>query len=224
MNKFLKLFLLVSVGLLCALPGRAQHNAGMILNDVPKNIDVEAHYLFYLHGRIVEQGRRPTSPEYGVYEYDQILNTFQQYGFVVISEQRKKDTNLERYAAKVAKQVKRLVQAGVPPQHITIAGASQGSRIAMFVSTYLKNRDVNFVIIAGCSEGNGYLNRVNLHGNVLSIYERSDVAKSCYKFRADATGLGDYKEIELNTGLRHGFVYRPMKEWIEPTAAWAQGH
>jgi ketosteroid isomerase-like protein len=26
----------------------------------------------------------------------------------------------------------------------------------------------------------------------------------------------------LNTGLRHGFIYRPIKEWIEPTLAWAQ--
>ena len=92
----------------------------------------------------------------------------------------------------------------------------------MLVSTYLENPRVNFVIIAGCAADEGFLNLVNLHGNVLSIYERSDLAGSCQQYRRDATGLGDYKEVELNTGLRHGFIFKPLKEWIEPTVAWAQ--
>ena len=45
---------------------------------------------------------------------------------------------------------------------------------------------------------------MNLHGNVLSIYERSDLAGSCRRVRDDATGLGHYKEVEINTGLKHG--------------------
>jgi ketosteroid isomerase-like protein len=63
---------------------------------------------------------------------------------------------------------------------------------------------------------------VNLHGNVLFISEKTDLPGSCQRFRNDATGLGDYKEVETNTGQRHGFLYRPMKEWVEPTIAWAQ--
>ena len=114
-----------------------------------------------------------------------------------------------------------MLEAGVPPEHITVVGASQGSWMAMLASTYLENRKVNFVIIAACSAEEGFLNLVNLHGNVLSIYERSDLAGSCQRYRTDATGLGEYKEVELNTGLKHGFIYRPMKEWIEPTVAWA---
>ena len=198
------------------------HTQSDVLSDVPSKVDPSARYLFYLHGRIVEQSRRPTHPQNGIYEYDQILDTFKQKGLIVISEQRKKDTDIATYGKKVAGQIKQLLAAGVKPDHITVVGASQGSWMAMIASTHLKNRKVNFVIIAGCAADEGFLNMVNLHGNVLSIYERSDLAGSCKKYQADATGLGEYKEVELNTGLRHGFIYRPIKEWIEPTVAWSQ--
>ena len=200
-----------------------QETPGVILSVAPKKVDKSARYLFYLHGRIVEQGRRPVSPQYGPYEYDEILNTFKSRGFVVISEQRRKDTDVEEYAGKVADQVRQLLKVGVSPRNITVVGASQGSFIAMLASTYLKNRDVKFVFIAGCAAEPGFLDMVDLHGNVLSIYERSDGAGTCEKYRADATGIARYEEKQLQTGKRHGFIYRPMKEWIEPTISWARG-
>jgi len=190
--------------------------------DVPQKVDPQARYLFYLHGRIVEESRRPTSPQFGVYEYDQILETLRARGFVVISEQRPKGTVIEKYAQKVVTQVRDLIKAGVPPGQITVVGASQGSWIAMLASTHLQNRDLNFVFIAGCSADPEFLKQIDWHGNVLSIYERSDQAGTCEKFRADATGVGRYEETQLNTGLRHGFIYKPMSEWIEPTVAWAK--
>jgi pimeloyl-ACP methyl ester carboxylesterase len=201
----------------------AQEKSGVILSAAPKKVDTSARYLFYLHGRIVEQGRRPVSPQYGPYEYDQILETFKAKGFVVISEQRRAGTDVEQYAGKVADQVRQLLKAGVPPRNITVVGASQGSFIAMLASTYLKNRDVNFVLMAGCSAEARFIEIVDLHGNVLSIYERTDGAGSCEKYRVDATGLAKYQETELQTGMRHGFIYRPMTEWIEPTISWARG-
>jgi hypothetical protein len=204
--------------------GNQVSSQGAIFITVPPKIDAKVRYLFYLHGRIVEDGRRPTSPQYDVYEYDQILDTFKQNAFFVISEQRKKGTDVEQYGAKVARQVTQLLKAGVPPQHITVVGASQGSWMAMLASTYLGNRNVNFVFIAACSVDEGFRKLVNLHGNVLFISERSDLPGSCQRFRADATGLSEYKEIELNTGLKHGFLYRPMKEWVEPTIEWAKAH
>ena len=84
LNKILLSVLLV---LVFSAPALAQGTY-----DVPQQIDPQAHYLFYLHGRIVEEGRRPTSPQFGVYEYDKILETFRARGFVVISEQRPKGT------------------------------------------------------------------------------------------------------------------------------------
>ena len=214
LNKFLSAASLVFV---LVVPVLAQN-----AYEVPEKIDPKAHYLFYLHGRIVEDGRRPTSPQFGVYEYDQILETFRSRGFVVISEQRPKGTVIEKYAEKVATQVRNLIKAGVPERQITVVGASQGSWIAMLASTSLKTRDLKFVFIAGCSADPEFLKQVDWHGNVLSIYERSDRAGTCTQYRADATGINKYEEVELNTGLRHGFIYRPMKEWVEPTIAWAR--
>lgn len=194
-----------------------------VLSEPPKKVDTSVRYLFYLHGRIVEESRRPVSPQYGPYEYDEILNTFKSKGFVVISEQRRKGTDVEEYAVKVAEQVRQLLKAGVPPRNITVVGASQGSFIGMLASTNLKNRDVKFVFIAGCAAEPGFLDMVDLHGNVLSIYEQSDRAGTCEKFRADATGIAKYEELQLKTGLRHGFIYRPMTEWVDATISWARG-
>jgi hypothetical protein len=229
MKLLIKLLLaLVILNLSCVLQSLAQRNTyiapkeGVILSSVPRKVETKARYLFYLPGYIVEPGNtRPTSPKFGVYEYEQILENFKQSGFVVISEARKKNPDIEPYARKVAEQVKQLLKTGVPPKQITVVGASQGSWIAMLASTYLENRNVNFVFIAACSADKGFLQLVNLHGNVLSIYEKSDLAQSCQNYRTDATGIGEWKEVEVNTGLKHGFLYRPMKEWTEPTIAWA---
>jgi hypothetical protein len=191
-----------------------------ILKDVPQQIDAKARYLFYLHGRIIEeQGIRPTSERYGVYQYQEILESFRREGFVVISEPRQRNTDVEEYAAKVASQIERLLKAGVPPQQITVIGASKGGGITMLASTLLKNRQVNFVVMAGCYDE--ILSRVNLYGNVLSIYEESDGVGTCRKFFAKAAGLNRHKEVMLKTGLAHGFLYRPMKEWIAPAVEWA---
>ena len=186
-------------------------------------VDKASRYLIYLPGRIVQEGNtRPTSPRFGVYEYEQILETFKQSGFKVISEARDQSTDVERYAATLADEIRALLVAGVPAKHITVVGASQGSWIAMLASTYLQNRNVNFVLIAACSADPAFLKMVNLHGNVLSIYEKTDLAQSCVEYRRDATGVRDWKEVEVNTGLKHGFLFRPLKEWTEPAIAWAK--
>ena len=186
-------------------------------------VDTETRYLVYLPGYIVEPtNTRPVSPKFGVYEYERILDTFEQSGLVVISEPRRKDPDIEPYAQKLAEHIRGLLKIGVPARHITVVGASQGSWIAMLVSTYLQNRDLNFVFIAACSADPAFLNVVNLHGNILSIYERTDLAQTCQEYRKDATGVNEWKEIEVNTGLKHGFLFKPIKEWIEPTIRWAK--
>lgn len=43
----------------------------------------------------------------------------------------------------------------------------------MLASTYLKDHNLNFVFIAACSADEGFLQMVNLYGNVLSIYEKA---------------------------------------------------
>jgi pimeloyl-ACP methyl ester carboxylesterase len=232
MNRFVRLLLLFSLSLACAPPNAGMPDAnpaaekeGVVLSDVPEKVDARARYLFYLHGYIVEAGNtRPVSPKFGVYEYEKIVEALRRGGFVVISEARKKDPEIEPYAAKVAEQVRRLLKAGVPPRNITVVGASQGGWIGMLASTYLKDRGLNFVVIGACGADEGFLKMVDLHGNVLFIVERTDKFPSarCRMFLDDATGLGESRTVETNTGQRHGFLYRPLKEWVGPTIAWAK--
>ncbi|MBL0119009.1 MAG: hypothetical protein IPP89_08495 [Saprospiraceae bacterium] len=33
--------------------------------------------------------------------------------------------------------------------------------------------------------------------------------------------ISRYQDIAINTGLSHGFLFKAMKEWIDPTALWA---
>ena len=199
-------------------------NAQGIFPGVPDKIDGKARYLFYLHGRIIEiKGIRPTSEKYGVYEYEKILEVLKGKGFIVISEARKGRINTGQYARKVVSQVGRLLQAGVPPSHITVVGASKGALIAMQVSTMLRNREVNFVFISGCSEAVYYKFDIDFCGNILSIYDEKDqLVGSCEKFFKNSTGINKHKEIRLKVGTGHGILYKPLKEWVGPVVKWAK--
>jgi hypothetical protein len=207
-----------------AAPDTTADEKGAVLKDVPQTVSPKARYLFYLHGRIIEErGLRPTSEQYGVYEYEQILDALKQAGFVVISEARAKNTDVKTYAQKVVGQVRALLKAGVPAGHITVVGASKGAAIDMWVSTYLKNRDVNFVLLADCNDEVFARHDIDLWGNVLSIYDvKDEFGHTCQRFFDKATGLNRHKEIEVKLGIGHALLYRPMKEWVEPTIEWAR--
>jgi hypothetical protein len=194
----------------------------------PDSTDPAKQYLFYLHGRIIEeQGIPATSPEYGEYEYQAILNKLGGHGFVVISETRPKDTDGVEYARKVAKQVKGLLDAGVPAQNVTVVGASKGAGIAVFVSHFLRNEEINVVIMAICHPEvvKGWRqDQISLSGNVLSIYDSSDeFAGSCQELFSfsEGKGIARYDEIVLNVGTGHGVLYKPLDEWVLPVVQWA---
>jgi hypothetical protein len=71
--------------------------------EFPKNIDPAKWYLFYLHGKIIEdQGIPAISPDYGEYEYGAILNKLKSHGFTVISEQRPQNADVLKYARRTA--------------------------------------------------------------------------------------------------------------------------
>jgi hypothetical protein len=187
-------------------------------------------YLFYLHGRIVEdQGPEAvdTIHGFGVYRYEDILSAFRKENFIVISEVRQKNTDVEQYAKKLIGQIDSLLQKGIPAINITVVGASKGAAIAMLTSSMLKNKDVNFVFMAGCNDDNfKRLPQIDFCGNILSIYERTDdIGKSCTPTKnLSQQEIPHYKEIELNTGLKHGFLFKPLPEWVEPAVRWAEGN
>src|SRR6476620_8347805 len=80
--------------------------AGSVLTAPPATPDPEQRYVFYLHGKILEEaGRNARNPRWGAYEYDAILEQLGAHGALVISELRPRNTDVARYAAKVATQV-----------------------------------------------------------------------------------------------------------------------
>jgi hypothetical protein len=209
----------------CGRSGSPEIPASPRIYDAPPaESDPGATYVFYLHGQFIEDyGRRATHPEFGVYEYDEILRRLAEDGRIVVSEARAKDTDPKVYSDKVAGQIEALLAAGVPGRQITVIGVSKGSVIAMLVSTQIRSPEVGYVILANCNDWVTEHFLIDLHGQVLSIYEATDsVGGTCGPIFAQSKQIGTHREIRLETGLRHGFLYRPMKEWLEPAIAWTR--
>ncbi len=224
------ILLFLSLGMLYASDNGQPTNP--IYTQLPPSPDTTARYMFYLHGRIIEEkGPRPRSERFGIYEYAQILQTFAKAGFVVISEARPPGTRIPAYARKVVQQIDSLLKAGVPGPHITVVGASKGAAIAVWVSHLLKHPEVKFVLIAICNPRTlaaWKQQGIRLNGRILSIHESSDpIGNSCQDLQkaSGKKGITAFQEIELQTGQAHGVLYRPLPEWVNPTIEWATtGH
>ncbi|KRD58149.1 hypothetical protein ASE40_17575 [Flavobacterium sp. Root935] len=185
-------------------------------------------YIFFFHNKFVQENPlNAAHPEYGKAEYNEILESFRKDNFIVFSEKRKKNTNSAEYAEKIVKQVKALIKKGVSPNHITVIGTSQGGYIAQYVSTYLSNPDVNFVFIGFFRDSDiEEIPDINFCGNILTIYEKSDIYGVSAVKRKETSKLqvNHSKEIELNTNLKHGFLFKALDEWIVPSKKWANGN
>lgn len=194
-----------------------------IFGEMPSEIDPSARYLFYIHGRIIEeQGVRPTHPRFGVYEYEEILETFADLGFVVISEVRPSGADVAPWAERVAGQVRRLIEGGVPPTQITVVGFSKGGAIAIFASSELADDRLNFVFMGACGPWVGRHPDLVPHGRLLALRESSDdLVGSCADLFARDTDGGVRREVVTDLGGGHGAYYRPLPEWVDEVVAWA---
>ena len=168
-------------------------------------------HIIYLHGRIVQtqQSERPKSEEYGYYELEAIRETLRKRGFIVHSTIRPKATTVSSGADDVVRQVKELIDSGVPADRITVVGASMGAAITLAASERLKNPHVRFAVMGTCLASH----QEKLVGKVLAIRESTDETSSPCK--------ADKRELVINTGLNHGFLYRPLPEWVDPVVAFA---
>ncbi|MCP2025708.1 hypothetical protein L1276_000848 [Flavobacterium sp. HSC-32F16] len=182
-------------------------------------------YIFFFHNKFVEENDLNVAhPEYGKAEYNEIVNSFKKDNFIVFSEKRKTNTNASDYAEKVVKQIKKLLKKGVSPNKITVIGTSKGGYIAQYVSTYLANPNVNFVFIGSFRDVDiEEIPDINFCGNILTIYEKSDIYGVSAVRRKETSKLkiNHFKEVELNTNLKHGFLYKASDEWIVPCKKWA---
>lgn len=181
--------------------------------------------IIFLHNAFLENYTLDdVHPDYGKCEYKQILAAFTKAKFRVISEIRPKNTNPIEYSKKVIHQIDSLIARGTKPSDITVVGTSRGGYIAQYVSSGLKNKDVNYVLIGCCSDDDiAGMPEISLTGNILSIYEHSDtMGQSCQKLKDRSKGVQHFKEIELTTGLKHGFLYKALDAWIQPCIQWAE--
>lgn len=189
-------------------------------------------FVIYLHGRIVqeEQSARPTHPRFGTYELAEILATFRDRGFAVSGDIRPKAATVGDAADRVVQQVRGLIEVGLSPDHVTVVGASMGAAIALRAAARLQNPEVRFAVLGAClSESvRGILAEEGKApaGHILSIREASDEStRDCPPWTGDLAPAAqlDAKELVVSTGLSHGFLYRPLPEWVVPVAEWANG-
>ena len=207
--------------------------AGEVHSDVPEAVDPARRHLFYLHGAWIEHsGLERSHPSHGRYQYQAIVRTFAERGFVVISEARLEQTDAEAYAKKVATQVRLLLEQGVPPSHVTVIGHSKGGSIALIAASELQEEKVNFVIMAGCGKrGCGFRRNyerflderaARLRGRPLSIYDASDrLAGSCRE-AFEKAAIAESSEVVLETGQGHALFWSPKAVWVDEVVDWAE--
>lgn len=211
----------LALGLLVLASARIAQ-AGAVRTDLPNPIDPAARYLFYLHGRIVElQGPEAVSPDFGRYQYRQILEALASRGFVVISAVRKGGDE-DAAIARVTAQVRALLAARVPVENVSVTGFSKGGHLAIAVAGTLQEPGVSFVTMAGCSAGAWAETwGPKLKGRVLSLFDAGDrYQPSCQPLFAKATLL-EKREITFHKGLGHGLFFAPRPEWLDALTAWA---
>lgn len=182
-------------------------------------------YLFYQHGGVVtvlgDNAINESKPEWGPYEYSNILDSLRKRDFIVISEIRRQAVSDSLYAYKIVRQIDSLLIGGVQPENILVVGASAGWNITLLVASTLKSKSMHYVLMGGCwPETHKAYSDFILTGHFLSIVEESDPHGTCNQIFDNKSDVSSYQEITLNTGLSHGFIYKGYHSWIDPLIAW----
>ena len=194
-----------------------------LYEEFPLNIHPAEQYVFYSHGLIVEgSNARPVHSEFGTYEFPEIVQElFEDGGFNLIAHHRPEGTDPDEYSKKLENWVHELVDSGVQPKNITLVGFSRGAQITLKASHNLAQLGINTAVMAVCFDGDFPSEPpIRLAGRILSIYETSDVVKSCGTILDRSDNAESTDEIVISTGKRHGAFYTPRSEWIDPLKAW----
>ena len=178
-------------------------------------------HLFYMNGCCINK--------VGGGAYEAIVKELRNAGFIVVFDLRNDDSNatIQAEVAKVAGQVKILLDKGTAPEDITVSGYSLGSIETLLVSIAIANPKVNYVLLAGCP-GSGVrsfdIDYAKVQGRVLSIIDTKDDKFGSCKERLPENVL--QKEIAFDSGYGHAvFRYtgeKNMKLWREPLESWAK--
>lgn len=219
MFKLLKLIKITS--LILAIGFSQKGFAGEIFDTFPTTINADEKYVFYSHGYIVE-GDNPTpiSPRWGKYDFPQVKESLSDEQYNLIAYHRAKNTNPRVFAKKLAKDIDKLVKAGVSQQNIYLIGFSRGGAITALTSNEVASDELNIIILAGCGKFVTNNQSLKVYGNVYSIYETSDGVGSCQHLIDRSKQVKHFEEIAISTGKEHGAFYNPLPEWLGPVKRW----
>ena len=186
----------------------------------PLALSVQVH-LFYMHGYKLDGGGGKEGEKKG---YRKIIKKFKNKGYQVISEIRGNE-GVEEYAEKVSNQVNDLIKSGVNPSDIVVSGFSKGAVISLISSTLIKNKDVRYVALAGCTDRFD-VDYSKIQGRILSIYDLDDTKFGSCKDVLSNSDVVSFDEISLNTGRGHK-VFKKKKDkwirkWMEPMVTWIE--
>src|SRR5262249_46491785 len=191
-----------------------------IFDDVPAKIHPGARNPFHMRGWVVERSGPAGAVSTGYY-WRWTVEAFADREFVVISEARSPNTDVQAYALTVARQVSRLRAAGVPSDHITVTGMSTGGAITVLTTAAIADRNVGFGVLAGCPAvwdngiRAGFQAFGRAQGRVLSMYDRYDsVVSSCSLYFQNSPGL-TFKEMILDGNRGHALFYTPDPLWVD---------
>lgn len=124
---------------------------GKVLSSVPDAPDRAARYALYLHSIGLDRSQDEAVKE----RFHNVTRALADHGLTVIAEIRSPGTiqkspeDLDRYARRVAAQVRTLLAAQVPPANITVVGYSRGGVMALMASGFVDDADVGYAILAG---------------------------------------------------------------------------
>jgi dienelactone hydrolase len=196
-----------------------------VLADFPQFINSQYHYVIYSHGRIVEgDDPMPVHDDWGTYDFPAIKKELAEGSdFVLIAHHRPSNTDVDTYVEALTSWVLQLVENDVDPRHITLVGFSKGGEMTALAASALEPLAINTVLLGTCWPG-GVQDRKNItmRGRLLSIYETSDMAKSCSAVAERSDKLSSFQELVISTGKEHGAFFQPLAEWMTPLKQWMQ--
>ncbi len=194
--------------------------AGDVITEIPSNPDASEKYIFYMHGSVEEE-------EGSTYKYETAVEAIAESSAIVISEVRE-DTDPNTYAEKIKNQVNGLISKGIPAKNISITGFSKGSIIALAAAGVIQNPEVNYVLLAGCSD---FLNEkygvdpARAVGRILSIYDSDDEKFGSCSGILESSEKVKFEETELDSGKGHKLFRIPkekfIEQWRDPLVDWA---
>jgi len=178
--------------------------------------------VIYLHGQIIEeQGINAHSTLFGKYAFEEIIDFLRNTPATVYADVHDSNVHFVHYCQQISNRIDSLILTGIRPNQITVLGASKGGVMAMIISN-MNETPINYIFLGSNNITIEQENDWSFNGRILGIYDLSDklAGKPYDHWIEQSPNAKSFKQVELNTGVGHGFLYKPIDEWLLPTKEW----